>query len=102
MPWFGIEKQEGIEVKLRLICDCRQINQLLQPTHFKLNHIQNIFPFLRQGMWACKVDLKNAYFHLGVGEALKPYLCMLVGQEVFQFQGACFGLSTLPSYGCLL
>ena len=96
VPWFVIRKPEGTGVKLRLICDCRKINQFLQPTHFKLDHIHNIFPFLRPGMWACKVDLKNAYFHLGLGDALKPYLCMLVGGEVYQFQGACFGLSTLP------
>ena len=96
VPWFVIRKPEGDGVKLRLISDCRKINNFLSPSHFKLDHWQNIFPFLRKGMWACKVDLKHAYFHLGVGDELKPYLCVKVGDEVFQFQAACFGLSTLP------
>ena len=47
-------------------------------------------------MWAAKIDLKHAYFHLPMAEKMKPYLRLQVGQEVFQFQSACFGLSTLP------
>ena len=47
-------------------------------------------------MWAAKIDLKHAYFHLGVAKELQPYLCIQVENKVFQFQAACFGLSTLP------
>ena len=47
-------------------------------------------------MWAAKIDLKHAYFHLGIAEQLKEYICIQVGEKVFQFQGACFGMSTLP------
>ena len=42
------------------------------------------------------MDLKHAYFHLGIADALKPYLCIQVEEKPFQFQAACFGLSTLP------
>ena len=55
-----------------------------------------VFPVLRKGMWGAKVDLKNAYFHLGVAEAAKPYLCMQVGEKYYQWQEAPFGLSILP------
>ena len=47
-------------------------------------------------MWATNVDLKNAYFHLELSQALKPFLRMQIGGTVFQMQGACFGLSNLP------
>jgi len=47
-------------------------------------------------MWATKVDLKNAYFHLQLSEAIIPYIRMKIGEKVFQMEGACFGLSTLP------
>jgi hypothetical protein len=70
--------------------------QLSEPVPFQTRSLAEYFPFLRKDMWACKVDLKHAYFHLGVGDELKPYLCVKVGDEVFQFQAACFGLSTLP------
>ena len=47
-------------------------------------------------MWACKIDLKHAYFHLGLSEGLKPFIRMNVGERIFQFKAACFGLNTLP------
>ena len=46
-------------------------------------------------MWAAKIDLKHAYFHLQLAESLKPNMCIHVEQKVFQFQAACFGLNTL-------
>ena len=47
-------------------------------------------------MWAAKVDLKHAYFHMGLADTLKPYTCIEVQGKIFQFQAACFGLSPLP------
>jgi transcriptional regulator of met regulon len=61
-----------------------------------LENWAEIFPVLRKGMWAAKIDLKHAYFHLGIAEELKPYICIQVQEKVFQFQAACFGMSTLP------
>ena len=84
IPWFVIQRGE----KLRLITDCREINQFLQPKPFKLENWSEIFPFLRKGMWAAKIDLKHAYFHLGIAEELKPYLCIQLEKKVFQFQAA--------------
>ena len=97
VPWFLIEKQDPQgDMKVRLITDCRLLNQFLITKTFKLDHLNQIFPFLRKGMWAAKIDLKHAYFHLELAAKLKPYVCIEVGQKIFQFQAACFGLSTLP------
>ena len=82
--------------KLRFITDCREIYQFLQPKPVKLENWQQIFPLLRKVMWAAKIDLKHAYFHLGIAEQLKEYICIQVQDKVFQFQGACFGMSTNP------
>ena len=92
IPWFVIKRGE----KLRLITNCKEINQFLEPKPFRLENWAEIFPYLRKGMWAAKIDLKHAYFHLGIAEALKPYMCIQVEDKVYQFQAACFGLSTLP------
>jgi hypothetical protein len=92
IPWFVIKKGD----KLRLITDCREVNHYLSPKPFKLENWAEIFPYLRKGMWAAKIDLKHAYFHLALSEELKPYTCIQVEDKVFQFQAACFGLSTLP------
>jgi hypothetical protein len=92
IPWFVIKKGE----KLRLITNCKEINQYLEPKSFRLENWPEIFPHLRKGMWAAKIDLKHAYFHLSIADTLKPWICIQVGENVFQFQAACFGLSTLP------
>ena len=44
IPWFVVKKGE----KLRLIADCREINQHMQPKPFKLENWQEIFPSLRE------------------------------------------------------
>jgi hypothetical protein len=97
IPWFVLSKQDPLGgFKHRLISDCRLLNAHLETTPFKLENIQSVFPLLRKNMWGGKVDLKNAYFHLGVAETAKPYLCLQAGDRFFQWQGAPFGLSVLP------
>ena len=92
IPWFVIQKGE----KVRLITDCREVNRYLTPQNFKLEGWSEIFPVLRKGMWGAKIDLKHAYFHLGLADDLRPYVCFNVENRIFQYQTACFGLSTLP------
>ena len=96
VPWFVISKAEGTSQKHRLITDCRKVNRFLQAPHFKMDHWGQIFPFVRRGMWACKVDLKHAYFHLPLAKNLQEYLVLQVKDRFFQFQAAPFGLSHLP------
>ena len=96
VPWFIISKWEGTQQKHRLITDCRALNKFMSPQPFKLDHWQHIFPCLHKGMWAAKVDLKHAYFHLPLQDFLKPYLRLWVGEQLWEFQAAPFGLSTLP------
>jgi hypothetical protein len=102
VPWFVISKQEGPKMKHRLISDCRAINQHIPTQTFKLETWREIFPWLRKGMWACKIDLRNAYFHLEVSAVLKPYLRLQVGDDLFQCEGAPFGLNLLPQKFMLL
>jgi hypothetical protein len=83
-------------VKHRLIADCRELNQFCLPEKFTLENIQAIFPLLRKNWFAVKLDLKDAYFHLGLKENLKQFIRMQVGTQLWEFQAACFGISTLP------
>ena len=96
VPWFIISKPEGDSLKHRLIADCKQLNKFFHCPHFKMEHWGKIFPLLRKGMYAAKIDLKHAYFHLPVHQSLKPYLHLKVGNHLFQFLAAPFGLSPLP------
>ena len=96
VPWFVLVKKEGENVKKRFITDCRELNGYFTPRKFKLDHIGHIFPYLSKGQWAAKIDLKDAYFHLALGDALKRFLRVQVQSDVWEFQAACFGISTLP------
>ncbi len=96
IPWFIVRKTEGDKEKLRLIADCREINAYFQPKTFRLDHLQNIFPVLRRGMWGIKIDLKHAYFHVGLEESLRKWIHLQVGNHVWEFQAAPFGLNVLP------
>ena len=83
VPWFVLSKTENNKEKHRLICDCRELNQFFQTKNFRLDHIQTIFPFLRQNMWAAKIDLKDAYFHLELGNQLKRFMRLQVGDQIW-------------------
>ena len=96
VPWFIISKLDGNQTKHRLISDCREINSYSIAKHFKMDHWQVIFPFLKKGMYGAKIDLKDAYFHLPLEEKLRPYVTLKVGDQFYQFNSACFGLNTLP------
>ena len=96
VPWFIIRKQEETGEKVRLISDCRQLNLNLCPPKFRLDHLQNIFPVLKKGLFAAKIDLQHAYFHLGIHPSKRKYFRHQVGEKIWEFQAACFGLSILP------
>ena len=51
VPWFVISKMEGQQEKLRLISDCRLINEHSDAKKFKMDHWGSIFSLLRRGMW---------------------------------------------------
>jgi len=96
VPGFLLFMSEGKETKWRLISDCRELNSQFNTKPFKLDHLQQIFPLLKKGEWGCKIDLKDAYFHVPVNEALKPYLRHKVGNQVWEYQAGPFGLNIMP------
>ena len=50
VPWFVIKKMEANgKEKLRLISDCREVNKVLNPPRFKLDHWKDIFPSWKRG-----------------------------------------------------
>ena len=77
---------------------CRLQNS--EPIHgtkaFQTGPLENIFPYLQKGMWCAKIDLKHAYFHLGLSDQLREFVNLEVGENIYQFQAAAFGLSPLP------
>ena len=57
---------------------------------------------LRKNQCACKVDLKDAYFHVPLNNELQRYVCVRFGDEVFQFLAMHFGISVAPAVWTLV
>ena len=92
------EWEEKGQVDLRL----QRNQQLSVPPNLQNGPLGGHFPCIKEKHVGGKIDLKNAYFHLGLEEGLKPYLCHKVADKIYQFQGACFGLNSLPQLWTLL
>ena len=75
---------------------CKGAKSLLCPKDLPDGPLGGDLPLPYKGWWACKIDLKHAYFHLALHPNLRPYVCIQVAHKVFQFQGSAFGISTLP------
>ena len=98
LPWFVISKIDFAtgKQKLRFITNARVLNCFIPVRHFRLDHWGEVFPQLRKGMWACKIDLSNAYFHLPVSSHMQPFLGHRIGDECFVFTGMPFGIHLAP------
>ena len=95
VPWFVIPK--GDSDKWRFITNLRQLNRHLRLKRFSLDTWRSNFPMLRKNQYACKVDLKDAYFHVPLSSELQRYVCVRFGDEVFQFLAMPFGISVAPA-----
>ena len=80
----------------RPITNLKNVNQFVQTTYFRLVTLWGILPFLRPGQYACKIDLKSAYFHMGIHPRDRPYLGVYVDGEFYRWCVLPFGLNVAP------
>ena len=57
---------------------------------------RSILRALQQGQWLTSLDLKDAYFHIGIDPADRRYLRFCHNGTAWQFTVLPFGLSTSP------
>ena len=86
--------------KLRLILDCRYINQHLQIPKFKCEDIRTIRDLFQKDDYFFKCDIKQGYHHIDILESHQKYLGFaweIDGKlRFFVFTVLLFGLSTAP------
>ena len=93
-PWFVISKQEpNGKIKRRFITNLKKVDPFINNKTFQLDHWGVVFPELRQGMCASKIDLSHAYFHGLLFPNFSNYVGVQVGDEYFCFLGLPFGLN---------
>jgi hypothetical protein len=80
----------------RPIINLRPLNAYLQIPTFKMQTVAELLTQVQPGDWAASVDLKDAYFHVGIKRSFRKYLRFVVGGRAYQFRALPFGLATAP------
>ena len=91
--YFLVPKKTG---DLRPILNLKPINGQIHCPSFKMETLESVMLGIRPGDWIASIDLKDAYFHVPVHVAHRPYLRFAIDGRVYQYKVLPFGLSTSP------
>ena len=90
---FLVRKATG---EWRPIIDLSSLNVFVHCPSFTMETPWSILRALQQGQWLTSLDLKDAYFHIGIDPADRRYLRFCHNGTAWQFTVLPFGLSTSP------
>ena len=90
---FLVPKKDGGH---RPIINLKKLNEFIPYTHFKMERIHMLKDLLRQGDFMAKIDLKDTYFAVPIGEKDRKHLRFRWRNTTFQFNCLHFGLSCAP------
>ena len=82
--------------KKRPIIDLKVLNNHLNFPSFKMETVSVIAKAISTGLWACSVDIQDAYFHVPMHWEFHKFLAFKIGNRIFVFQFLPFGLSPAP------
>ena len=90
---FTIPKTSG---GFRPILDLSPLNTCLRKIKFEMDSPAAIRRSIQRGDWATSVDLKDAYFHIGINHLDRKWLRFTWRTNTFQYRVLPFGLSLSP------
>ena len=74
------------ETKVRPIIDLSKLNKYLVVPSFKMETALKIALNILGPLWGCKIDLKDAYFHVPVSWLFQMFLAFVMDGQIFVFQ----------------
>ena len=80
----------------RPIIDLSPLNTRLKKVKFKMEDLRKVARSLSPGLWAVKLDLKDAYLHLLLAQEIMKFFGFALGERIFAFLVLPFGLSPAP------
>lgn len=102
-PWSSPMRLVIKPNKVRLCLDARKINMVMKKDAYPLPSIEGIFARLPKANLITKIDLKDAYWQVGLTEDSKPITAFTVpGRPLYQFTVMPFGLCNAPQTMCRL
>ena len=78
----------------RPILNLKLFNVIVRKTSFKMETLRSVIAVMRPHQWMASMDLKDAYFHIGVVPAHRQYLRFRWLGQAFQFEALPSGLSS--------
>lgn len=102
-PWSSPMRMVIKPNKVRLCLDARRVNAVTVKDAYPLPSIEGIFARLPKANLISKLDLKDAYWQVGLSDAAKPLTAFTVpGRPLYQFVVMPFGLCNAPQTMCRL
>lgn len=102
-PWSSPMRLVIKPNKVRLCLDARKLNAVTKKDAYKLHSIEGIFSRLPLANIISKLDLKDAYWQIGLSEKAKPLTAFTIpGKPLYQFRVMPFGLCNAPQTMCRL
>lgn len=102
-PWSSPMRLVVKPNKVRLCLDARRLNQATKKDAYPLPSIDGIFSRLPKANLISKLDLKDAYWQIGLTAESKPLTAFTIpGRPLYQFTVMPFGLCNAPSTMCRL
>ena len=91
---FEVPKKDS--TKARLVLDVSPLN-LYIPTHrFRMTTLATVRETLPPNCYMASIDLKDAYWHVPIAKAFRPFLAFSAGHSILQFRVLPFGINLAP------
>ena len=71
-------------------------NRHMVDPHFKMETQGSVRSAIRSQEWTVSIDIRDAYLHVPMHQAVRKYLRFVVNKKVYQFTCLPFGLATSP------
>ena len=90
---FLVPKKTG---DLRPVIDLSTLNHHMVVPYFKMETQGSVRSAIRSQEWAVSIDIRDAYLHVPMHQAVRKYLRFVVNKKVYQLTCLPFGLATSP------
>ena len=90
---FLVPKKTGY---LRPVIDLSTLNHHMLVPHFKMKTQGSVRAAIRSQEWTVSIDIRDAYLHVPMHQAIRKYLRFVVNKKVCQFTCLPVGLATSP------
>ena len=91
---FEVPKRDS--EKMRLVLDVSPLNKYIPTYKFKMTTISTVRETLLPDCFMASIDLKDAYWHVPIAKAFRPFLAFSTGHSILQFRVLPFGINLAP------